>query len=83
MRLGEHDVDQKPDCRYYLTATGETKKECANFQDTRIEKIIPHPNYRNTSFEHVDIALIKLATPANLVKSKLLESLLCSITRSL
>lgn len=70
MRLGEHDADQRTDCRYYLTASGETKKECATIQDTRIEKIIPHSDYRNISFEHVDIALIKLATPANLAKSK-------------
>ncbi|KAK8742368.1 hypothetical protein OTU49_001831 [Cherax quadricarinatus] len=56
VRLGEHTLQQNPDCEKRLCAPTP--------QDIAVERIISHPDYRKPCSECNDIALLRLAHPA-------------------
>ncbi|KAH8250260.1 hypothetical protein KR026_009307, partial [Drosophila bipectinata] len=65
VRLGEWDTSTNPDCQYHE----DTKQaECAPpYQDISVEQLVPHPLYSPKNLSQVfDIALIRLASPAEL-----------------
>lgn len=58
VRLGEHDIKTEEDC-------DPMRDYCAPpVQDFYIEEIITHPYYKSDNFAN-DVAILKLATPAN------------------
>lgn len=63
VRIGEHDIETPIDCESHVLSGGTVV--CAPApQDIGVEETIVHPSWNNPPYSN-DIALIRLATPAN------------------
>jgi len=63
IRLGEHDLRRNPDC--------SGTDGCSFVDDYKIEKIVNHPGYRETTKLH-DISLIRVDRDINFTREKII-----------